>query len=77
MDVPDLRYSSTAGGEARATPYAEVLVTLSKQEHIALVCAANYWKIEHRRAAERALSIEAGYAERLRQAAQREAPAGR
>jgi transposase len=76
MDVPDLRYSSAAGGEARATPYAEVLVTLSKQEHIALVWAANYWKIEHRRAAERALSIEAGYAERLRQAAQREAQLG-
>ena len=73
MDVPDSRCLSAAGGEAKATPYAEILVTLSKQAHIALVCAANYWKMEHRRAAERALSIEAGYAERLRQAAQREA----
>jgi len=43
-----------------ATPYAAVLVTLSKQEHIELVWAANYWKIEHRRAAERALSIFPG-----------------
>ena len=62
MDVPDLRGSSAAGGEAKSTPYAEVLVTLSKQEHIELVWAANYWKMEHRRAAERALSIEAVYA---------------
>jgi transposase len=71
MDVPDLRCWSAAGGEAESTPYAEVWVTLSKQEHIALVCAANYWKMEHRRAAERGLRIEAVYQERLRQAAQR------
>jgi len=73
MDVPDRPCSRAAGGEGKSAPYAEVLVTLSKQEHIALVCAANYWKIEHRRAAERALSMAAGYEERLRQAAQREA----
>ena len=73
MDVPDVRCSSAAGGEAKATLYAAVLVTLSKQEHIALVWAASYWKVEHRRAAERALSMAAGYEERLRQAAQREA----
>jgi len=71
MEVPDLRWSSAAGGEAKSTPYAEVVVTLSKQEHIALVWAANYWKIEHRRAAERALSVEAVYQERLRQVTQR------
>lgn len=71
MDVAELRCSSTAGGEAKSRPYADVLVTLSKQEHIALVCAANYWKMEHRRAAERALSIESVYQEQLRQGAQR------
>jgi len=76
MDVPGVRCSSAAGGEARATPYGAVLVTLSKQEHIELVWAANYWKVEHRRAAERALSVVAGYEERLRQAAQREARLG-
>jgi len=76
MDVPDVRRTSTAGDKGRATPYAAVLVTLSKQEHIELVWAANYWKVEHRRAAERALSVEAGYEERLRQAAQREARLG-
>ena len=76
MDVPDTRCSSRAGGEAKATPYAAVLVTLSKHEHIELVWAASYWKMEHRRAAERALSVVAGYEERLRQAAQREARLG-
>jgi len=76
MDVPDIQCSRAAGGEAKATPYSAVLVTLSKQEHIELVWAASYWKIEHRRAAERALSVVAGYEERLRQAAQREARLG-
>ena len=59
MDLPELACSSTGGGEAKAIPYADVFVALSKQEHMGLVCAANYWKMEHRRAAERALSIEA------------------
>ena len=62
MHVPDLRCSSAAGGDAKARPYAAVLVTLSKQEHIEWVRAANYWKTEHRRAAERALSVEAVFA---------------
>ena len=76
MGVSDRPCSSAVGGEGKSTPYAEVLVTLSKQAHIELVCAANYWKMEHRRAAERALSIAAVYEERLRQAAQREAQLG-
>ena len=72
MDVPDLLVcSSTPGGEARSRPYADAVITLSRQEHIELVWAANYWKSEHRRAAERALSIEAVYQERLREAAHR------
>jgi transposase len=60
-----------AGVEDRPAPYAQVLVSLTKQEHIELVWAANYWKTEHRRAAERALRIEADYQERLRQVTQR------
>jgi transposase len=72
MEIPDFRCSSAAGDDAKVMPYADVLVTLSKQEHIELVWAANYWKMEHRRAAERALSIAAAYEERSRQAAQRE-----
>ena len=72
MDVPDLLVcSSTPGGEAKSRPYADVFVTLSKQEHIELVWAAKYWKMEHGRAAERALGIEALYQGRLQEAAQR------
>ena len=63
--------SSTACGEAKSRPFADVFVTLSKQEHIELVWAAKYWKMEHGRAAERALSLEALYQERLRQATER------
>lgn len=71
MDVPDLLVRASApGGEAKWTPYADAVVTLSKQAHIELVWAANYWKTEHRRAADRALSIEALYQGRLRDAAQ-------
>jgi transposase len=71
MGGPDCRFPSASGGQAKSTPYAEVFVTLSKQEHIELLWAANYWKTEHRRAAERALSLEAVCQERLRQVAER------
>jgi transposase len=70
MSVPDLHGSNSVGGETKSTPYAEVFVSLSKQEHIELVWAAKYWKMEHQRAAQRALNIEALYVQRLRQAAQ-------
>ena len=60
-----------ACGEGKSTPFAEVVVRLCKQEHIELMWAAKYWKMEHGRAAERALNIEALYEERLRQAGQR------
>jgi transposase len=71
MDGPDRRFLTTSGEQAKSTPYGEVFVTLSKQEHIELLCAASYWRTEHRRAADRALSIEAVGQERLRQAAER------
>ena len=67
MEVPDLRCSSATGGEAKSTPYAEVLVRLSKQEHIELVWAENYWKMEHGCAAERALSAVSGPTDRAGQ----------
>lgn len=69
--MAELACSSTACGEGKSTPFADVFVTLSKQEHIELVWAAKYWKMEHGRAAERALSVEAVYQERFRQAVQR------
>jgi len=71
MDMAERLCSSTAGEGGKSKLYAEVLVSLSKQEHMELVRAANYWKMEHQRAVERAVRIEAVYQERLRQGAQR------
>jgi transposase len=71
MDGPDCRFLSTSGGEAKSTPYSDVFVTLSKQEHIELLCAANFWKAEHRRAADRAVRIKAVCEERMRRSGRR------
>ena len=71
MDMAEPLCSSAAGGGTQPGLYAEMLVSLTKQEHMELVRAANYWKKAHRQAAERAVRIEAAYRERLRQGAQR------
>jgi transposase len=73
MDGPDRRLLNAGGVEVKATPFSQVFVTLSKQEHIELVCAANFWKAEHRRAADRAAQIAGECEVRLRQAEQRAA----
>ena len=44
-----------------AAPFANVYVTLSKQEHIQLVMDARYWRTLHERAASRPLQQEASY----------------
>jgi transposase len=71
MDGLQLACANSAGVGDQPAPYAQVLVTLTKQDYIELVWASKYWKAEHQRAAERALRIEADYQERLRQVAQR------
>ena len=37
--------TNIAAREAKAVPFATVYVTLSKQEHIALLWDANYWEV--------------------------------
>jgi len=71
MDMAEPLCSGAAGGGGKSKLYAEMWVSLTKQEHMELVRASNYWKMEHQRAAERAVRIEAVYQERLRQGAQR------
>ena len=44
-----------------AAPFANVYVTLSKQEHIQLVMDARYWWTLHERAASRPMQQEASY----------------
>jgi len=63
-------YSIVGEPEGQASPFSQVRVTLTKREHVELLWEARYWKSEHRRAAERALNIEAALRKQLRQAAQ-------
>jgi transposase len=64
---------STASAQ---TPFANEFITLSRQEHIQLVCEGRYWRRLHHRAVERLTQQELEYRERLRSesesAAQRE-----
>ena len=48
-------------GDATATPFADVYVTITKQEHIALMTAAKYWQTLHRKAVGRAQWRELRY----------------
>ena len=58
------------------TPFASEFITLSRREHIQLVCEGRYWKRLHHNAVERLARQECEYRERLRSetesAAQRE-----
>lgn len=58
------------------TPFANEFITLSRQEHIRLLCEGRYWRRLHQRAVERLAHQESEYRERLRSesesAAQRE-----
>ena len=56
-----------AASEARPVPYAEVFVTLTKQEHLQLVTQAGNYRSLHRRAVERARWREERYQRLLRQ----------
>ena len=49
--------TSAAGGGTKPRLYAEMWVLLTKQEHMELVRAASYWKMEHGRSAERAVVL--------------------
>lgn len=77
MNALVLHSANATAGEGKVLPFAEVQVTLSKQEHVALVWAANYWQAQHGQTARRLHELEARYEQRLRevtqQAAEREA----
>lgn len=62
--------SSTSKGQP--TPFAQVMVTLSKEEHIRLRTEANYWKSQHRQALARMTQREADHRLAMAQAAERE-----
>lgn len=63
----------SSSSDAKATPFAQESVTLSKQAHIELVMQASYWRAQHGRAVERLDWQATQYRELLGQALQREA----
>lgn len=62
--------SSTSKG--KLTPFAQVMVTLSKEEEIRLRSEANYWKGQHRQALARLAQREADHRLAMTQAVERE-----
>jgi transposase len=59
--------------DVKRAPFAQVLVTLTKQAYTQLVWDARYWKKAHQRAIARAQQLEAQHRQALEQAALREA----
>ena len=62
--------SSTSKG--KLTPFAQVMVTVSKEEEIRLRAEANYWKGQHRQALARLAQREADHRLAMTQAVERE-----
>ena len=59
--------------DAIPTPFSQVLVTLTKQEHIQLVWDARYWKTAYQRAIVRVQQLEVGHRLAMEQCKLREA----
>src|ERR1035437_1833533 len=59
--------------DVKRAPFAQVLVTLTKQAYTQLIWDARYWKRSHQRAIARAQQLEAQHRLALEQAALREA----
>lgn len=63
----------TRPSDPKPTPFAQAMVTLTKQAHIQLVHDAHYWKSAHQRAVVRAEQLAVEHQRALEQAARREA----
>ena len=57
---------------AKLTPFSQVLVTLTKQDHIQLVNDAGFWKSAHQRALSRMRQLESAHKLDMERACQRE-----
>jgi hypothetical protein len=58
-DVPLVPFTLPPPVASTVTPFACVLVTLTKEEHIQLRWAAQYWQAQHRGAVQRLHELEA------------------
>lgn len=65
--------AGSATSKGKLTPFAQVMVTLTKEEHIRLRWEANSWKSQHQQALGRMEQLKAEHRLAMEQAAQREA----
>jgi hypothetical protein len=68
----DITCAGSSTGKDKLTPFAQVMVTLSKEEEIRLRAEANYWKGQHRQALARLAQREADHRLAMTQAVERE-----
>jgi len=71
--LPCLAETQSPSEDAPTTPFAQALVTISKQAYIQLIHDAHSWKSLHGRAITRTERLVVEHARALEQAAQREA----
>jgi len=71
--ISDIPCAGSSTSKGHLTPFAQVMVTLSKEEEIKLRCEANYWKSQHQQALARCAQLEANHRLAMAQAAEREA----
>jgi transposase len=69
----DITCVASATSKGKLAPFAQVLVTLTKEEHIQLRWEANSWKRQHQQALTRIEQLKADHRLAMEQAAQREA----
>ena len=69
----DITCAGSATSKGKLTPFAQVMVTLTKEEHIRLRWEANSWKSQHQQALARIEQLKAEHRLAMEQAAQREA----
>ena len=69
----DITCAGSATSQGKLKPFAQVMVTLTKEEHIRLRWEANSWKSQHQQALARMEQLKAEHRLAMEQAAQREA----
>jgi transposase len=69
----DITCAGSSTSKSKLTPFAQVMVTLSKEEEIRLRAEGNYWKSQHQQALARLAQQDADHRLAMAQAAEREA----
>ena len=69
----DITCAGSGTSQGKLAPFAQVLVTLTKEEHIRLRAEGSYWQSQHQQALARIEQLKAEHRLAMEQAAQREA----